>query len=927
MNQAGNQDVESLNNRSSSNALQLCTTSGFSSDLKLVFESDFTVNDIKAMCDYSSTFIRLQDGYNKTCIKYETTERQSCCPDISIGNVIASISNRPSCMNVTESDVTAMKARLLQCAPWYANRTLISNCAEIQKQKQDGAMRSPCLQVPQVCTENNAVYIILHYLTDVEFVESLAQVCVSSVSKSCGRDSLDWFPPLRYGLLLLQGYTRDSDRRWLVKLYHNHLASTEHHMGVTVAGSDLYIDVLIFHERLISETMFPSISIVFIFVIMWVYTGSLFVTSMACLAIVSSIVITYFLYMVVFRDLAFGFLNMLALIIVIGVGADDVFVYLDVWKQTKKAMPTATMTEWVNITLRHAALSMFVTSFTTAIAFLANIISPITGIKTFGIFTAIAILSNYALMITWLPAIVVVYERHLSSLCCRVSTPRDEDKRFSIRRLPDITRSAFNVFFTRYLAVIVVKLRYLFVVLLGLLAIGMSIVVFYKPQLNLPSSARFQFFVKSDPLSSYILNLQDHFYFEKVDDSSDSTLPLYLWWGIQPEDAGNPFNADDKPLKLDYKWPTPFEITEEIQQWFMDFCEAIEQEGFYRATVTCFVTEFFHWQQGLRESVSCDDEKGIMRTCCEVVLPTNWSTLASCLQLIPQNSSDSDHYSIKFDRAGNVRAVTAMIISDQTFSRSYEAMKSFWSEVEDFMIKWGQTAPDGLGRGWFSGAFEFMDLQGSLFDGTLVAMGVSLACSFVILFLTTLNVVISIYAIISIGGVLVSTVGTLVLIGWELGIFESVTIAIAVGLSVDFTVHFGVAYRLCRDQLRQQRVTYAITHIGPAVTMAAITTVIAGLMMMPATILTYFQLGLFLILVMTYSWIFANFCFLPMCAIMGPQYKFAQVSLPANLDCYGESARSPNDVSGEQTKNNSNQNISTESDGKTNVILVRVTSV
>ncbi|CAL8312007.1 unnamed protein product [Lota lota] len=37
--------------------------------------------------------------------------------------------------------------------------------------------------------------------------------------------------------------------------------------------------------------------------------------------------------------------------------------------------------------------------------------------------------------------------------------------------------------------------------------------------------------------------------------------------------------------------------------------------------------------------------------------------------------------------------------------------------------------------------------------------------------------------------------GLLVLLGWELNVLESVTISVAVGLSVDFDVHYGVAYR------------------------------------------------------------------------------------------------------------------------------------
>ena len=864
----------------------------FSSILKIVFEADFTLDDIQAMCHFSDEIIHSQAGYDDVCLMDNTTSH--CCPDLSIGNVIASTFHRDSCLSLNESDITAMKDRLVQCSRWYLNRTLAHNCSEILVYRDDYPSHS-CLTIPPICVENNAVYNILHYVTDTDFVNALAGVCASSEAQHCSLGSIGRFPSLRYAVLLLQASDReelsDSDLEWFVELYRNHLKSTKQYMGITIAGFDLRIDYLIFQERLFSETLFPSISLALVFIIMWVYTGSLFITSMASMAIISSIIITYFIYMIVFQVPSFGFLNLLALIIVIGVGADDVFVYVDAWRQTKVAMPLGTMVDWVSTTLQHAALSMFVTSFTTAVAFLANIVSSITAVKTFGIFAGTAILGNYVLMISWLPAIVVVYERYISSLCCKSGDGKGilgyliNASRFA--------RKAFKLFYERYLSKFIITMRFLLVLVFIGLTVGMSVVVFYKPQLNLPSTERFQYFVDSDPLSTYILELQDKFYFEKARSADATTLPLFLFWGVEPDDPGNPFDPDDKPLTLDYTWPQPFVITEDIQQWFLNFCEAIKQESFYGSTTTCFPTDFQLWQKNLHQT--CLNYSDDLRICSNITLPTDWKTLDYCLKLSLANTKPTDRevYGVKYDKYGNIRAITAKIESDRSFTRSVGAMESFWDEVEDFMVRQGSSAPDRLGRGWFSSWFGFMDLQLSLFKGTLITMAVSLACSFGVLFLTTLNVVISVYAIVSIGGVLVSTVGTLVLLGWELGIMESVTVAIAVGLSVDFTVHFGVAYRLCSEPGRQERTLYALNHMGPAITMAALTTFAAGSVMMPATILTYYQLGVFLMLIMMYSWVFANFFFLPICAIMGPQHRFAQIILPPSLDCYGQSASGP----------------------------------
>ena len=48
--------------------------------------------------------------------------------------------------------------------------------------------------------------------------------------------------------------------------------------------------------------------------------------------------------------------------------------------------------------------------------------------------------------------------------------------------------------------------------------------------------------------------------------------------------------------------------------------------------------------------------------------------------------------------------------------------------------------------------------------------------------------------------------------------------------------------------------------------------------MMPATVLAYFQLGQFLMLVMVFSWLFSTFGFLSICSLIGPKDYFAELS-------------------------------------------------
>jgi predicted RND superfamily exporter protein len=71
------------------------------------------------------------------------------------------------------------------------------------------------------------------------------------------------------------------------------------------------------------------------------------------------------------------------LFFVAGIGADDAFIFCKVWQCAKAEKNGGSLVKLVHDTLRHAMLSMFVTSLTTAAAFYASYISSITAIGCF----------------------------------------------------------------------------------------------------------------------------------------------------------------------------------------------------------------------------------------------------------------------------------------------------------------------------------------------------------------------------------------------------------------------------------------------------------------------------------------------------------------------------------------------------------------
>lgn len=66
----------------------------------------------------------------------------------------------------------------------------------------------------------------------------------------------------------------------------------------------------------------------------------------------------------------------MTLFIVLGVAADDIFVFFDAWKQSATKKPLENdLVKRMSFTFHRASRSMLVTSSTTAMAFLANAFS------------------------------------------------------------------------------------------------------------------------------------------------------------------------------------------------------------------------------------------------------------------------------------------------------------------------------------------------------------------------------------------------------------------------------------------------------------------------------------------------------------------------------------------------------------------------
>ena len=212
-------------------------------------------------------------------------------------------------------------------------------------------------------------------------------------------------------------------------------------------------------------------------------------------------------------------------------------------------------------------------------------------------------------------------------------------------------------------------------------------------------------------------------------------------------------------------------------------------------------------------------------------LPLNENQLEYCIKFHYRpncNNNFDEFFSGLFFQGNKIKGLSLVFPTNVPFTNDYETVDNLWNDIQDFSSNVLDKAPEGMQNGWAISWMRFYALQKNLGSSTVTSLGVSLAIAFGVMLLTSMNWVVSVYAIVTIICILATTIGALVLNGWELNILESIVISVAVGLSVDFTLHYGVAYIVSSEKGRVDQVKSALGHIGPAVTLAAITTFIAG---------------------------------------------------------------------------------------------------
>ena len=210
-------------------------------------------------------------------------------------------------------------------------------------------------QLPESCPP-----FFLPFLYDQSFLDSGQLLFTSSIFADNAdtelRDIYEFVEEFGRGTELIEGYY-DTQREHFNEFLVDDAVITD--MSLALASAAITMTAVLIHTR------------------------SIWLTVVGFFQIVLSFPLAFFIYKFVAGISFFPFLNFIGVFILFALGADVIFVAVDKWKNARIDLTdSADVTEVAAVALPDAAGAMFLTTFTTAVAFFATSVCAVSPSKS-----------------------------------------------------------------------------------------------------------------------------------------------------------------------------------------------------------------------------------------------------------------------------------------------------------------------------------------------------------------------------------------------------------------------------------------------------------------------------------------------------------------------------------------------------------------
>ncbi|XP_028396244.1 protein dispatched homolog 3-like [Dendronephthya gigantea] len=694
-------------------------------------------------------------------------------------------------------------------------------------------------------------------------------------------------------------------------------------------------------EQVIADMRLAIISFVFIVVFMWLQTGSLWVTGWAIFSILSSFNIANLIYRIILDYRYFGVFHVLSIFIILGIGADDIFVFTDTWKQSE-GIEFPSKAHRLDFVYRRAAKAMFITSFTTIVAFLSNAPSPLLAISSFGVFSAVLVFVNYCSVVIFFPAVVIMHETYRIGkccccllTCCKRQTPQPDDssaqnkrKRLGKYIAEFFEETFFNKVVKHKITRYVVLTLFLVVIIVSIiLAIGLE-----------PNEEQVEIW-SPDTNWAKVRKLRETKF---AASESDRVVKVTIVWGLKNQDRSDCHHTDFK-CRGKTIFDTSFDMNSPpCQRSVLNLCEKLRNPSpdisnklkLRRNQVTgkiemeCFMTR-------MDEYFKAEGNKSKYTPNSDLSIPSSEQKMTTLMKGNPSrynmsmhskdyfrffevglgfflrngsqstfvNNYDYKTYSKYFGSRNDITTsgtyeglklqenqygnsllfmAVAFNTSLQVAKLGYKAGLPVQDNWEDFVKTEMEEMPPSCNKAFQQtvdgfNIWHWLKVQKILIKNAVQGIVIGLLLALFVLIIATTNVIVGILATFTIAMITCSVLATITLLGWKLGVLESLNMTLVVGLSVDYVVHLAEGYMELEGGNRLRRTKHTLGHVGISVVSGACSTLGASVVMFAGKIIFFIQFGTFIFVTIAFSTLYSLVFFSTVLALVGPEGKHGSI--------------------------------------------------
>ncbi|CAH8461892.1 hypothetical protein MS3_00009912 [Schistosoma haematobium] len=259
-------------------------------------------------------------------ITIDRTGHNNCCSIWCLPNMIASIFNKQSCKQLEYIDAKQTAELISTCYPAFLSGHLRRSCWD--NYGTDPSLLCP-LVYPSQCLYSPLLPIILAVLLPND-----------------GNSFYNW----EKNLMVLPIHSTGSH------LFFNEIEN-EYKSGRLTEGlhiplhfDGIYIQEYdeIITQLLYRDTSWLFISLICLLILLTIWTRTISIPILTVLAIIWSLLTAYTVYTIVLKIPHFPVINLLAIVLVTGLGADDLLVFYQIWKQKRFILAQTTIIEHID---------------------------------------------------------------------------------------------------------------------------------------------------------------------------------------------------------------------------------------------------------------------------------------------------------------------------------------------------------------------------------------------------------------------------------------------------------------------------------------------------------------------------------------------------------------------------------------------------